>query len=537
MMDSLPAHAGIILRDYQLEATTALHNSMAETTGAPLVIMPTGTGKSLVIAQFTADVLAADPTLRVAIATHVKELIAQNFRAMKTLWPDAPAGILSAGLGRRETAAQILLCSIQSAYLRSADIGHRDFLLIDEAHLVSRNDDSMYRTLLNALRRINPTLRIIGLTATAYRLDSGKLHEGEDRTFDDIAYQVPILDMIEQGYLAPVTAKLPHALIDVTGVGKRGGEFIPGQLEAAVDKPPLTEAIADEIVAAGANRGSWLIFCSGVGHAEHVRDAIRKRGVTCETVTGDTPNAERDQIVADFKAGTIRAVTNVGVFTTGFDAPGVDLIALLRPTCSPGLYVQILGRGMRLADGKDDCLILDFAGNIRRHGPVDTIDNAGGKPTDGNGVAPTKVCPECRTILHAAVRECPCGYRFPAPVLELAAKPTDAAILSTDDRSVWHQVHRTNFRRHTKGGKPDSLRLDYECGGMGRMYSEWVCLEHGGYPRQKAVQWWRKRAGHLPVPSTVNDALRVAAAIPTPTEIAVVQVGQYPEIRGVRFGT
>jgi DNA repair protein RadD len=510
---------------------------MAETSDATLAILPTGTGKSLIIAQFTADVLAADPTARVAIITHVKELIAQNYRALLSLWPEAPCGILSAGLGRREVDAQVLLCSIQSSCRRAEDIGHRDFVLIDEAHLVSRNDGSMYRSLLRELQHINPHLRVLGLTATAYRLDTGKLHEGEDRLFDAVAYQVPLLDMVEQGYLVPVRAKLPRAAIDVSRVGKRGGEFIPGQLEAAVDKAPLTELICDEIVAAGADRGSWLIFCSGVSHAEHVRDALRRRGITCETVTGDTADAERDAIVEDFKSGAIRALTNVGVFTTGFDAPGVDLIALLRPTCSPGLYVQMLGRGMRLAEGKDDCLVLDFAGNVARHGPVDTVDGAGSRPLgERDGVAPTKTCPECFEIVHAAVRQCVCGFMFPAPEPKLAPKPTDAAVLSTECTGTWHRVWRTHYKRHYKEDRPVSLRLDYECEG-GQRFSEWVCLQHHGYPRQKAEQWWQERAPHLPVPDTVEAALRVVTLLPVPSEIAVVQVGRYPEIRGTRFGT
>jgi DNA repair protein RadD len=240
-----------------------------------------------------------------------------------------------------------------------------------------------------------------------------------------------------------------------------------------------------------------LIFCSGVLHAEHVRDAVRKRGFSCQTVTGDTPDAERDAIVTDFKSGTIRALTNVGVFTTGFDAPGTDLVAMLRPTCSAGLYVQMLGRGMRLAEGKDSCLVLDFAGNVGRHGPVDTVDGAGGKPSDRHGVAPTKTCPECRTILHAAVRECQCGYAFPAPQIQLAPTPAAAAILSTDSAGIWHRVRRTHYSRHFKPDKPVSLRVGYECAG-GRTFSEWICLQHSGYPRQKAEQAGARRTSLSP---------------------------------------
>ena len=152
-----------------------------------------------------------------------------------------------------------------------------------------------------------------------------------------------------------------------------------------MDRDDVTRAAVAEIVRHGEGRGSWLVFCSGVAHARHVRDAIRGHGVSCETVTGDTPGPERDGILAAFKAGRLRCVTNANVLTTGFDAPGTDLIALLRPTKSVGLYVQMVGRGTRLAEGKEDCLVLDFAGNTARHGPIDTVD--GGKKETGGAPA------------------------------------------------------------------------------------------------------------------------------------------------------
>ena len=512
---------------------TALHDSMAKTADKPLVIMPTGSGKSIVIAQFICDVLLVD-SARVAVVTHVKELIAQNYKALRSLWAAAPAGILSAGLGRSEFDAAILFCSIHSSYQRAKNIAPRDFILIDEAHLISRREGSMYRRFLTATCDLNPKTRIIGLTATPFRLDSGKLYEDDERLFNSIAYQVPLLDLVKDGYLVPVTAKRPQTTIDVSGVGKRGGEFIAGQLEAAVDLAPLTEKIVAEIVAAGTERGSWLNFCSGVSHAMHVRDALRRRGISCETVTADTPDAERDTIVTGFKNGDIRALINVGCFTTGFDAPGVDLIALLRPTCSPGLYVQMIGRGMRLAGGKDNCLVLDFAGNVGRHGPVDTVDGPH-KPGDGDGVAPTKTCPACHSIVHAAARNCPdCGYEFAAPAPKLAPKPAADALLSSEVGGRWYPVHAVDYWRHHKPDKPVSLRVEYCCEN-GPPIKEWVCFQHGGFPRLMAERWWRQRRAPLPVPATVEDAMRRVAELQDPSEIHVIRQGHFHEVIGFKF--
>lgn len=526
------------LRPYQRGAIDALYDYFGQHTGNPLVVMPTGTGKSVVIAGFIREALATYPDTRILMLTHVKELIAQNFQALLRVWPQAPAGIYSAGLSRRDIHAQILFAGIQSIHRHAARVQRCDLIIIDEAHLLSRNDGSMYRAFLDELSRINAGLvKVVGFTATPYRLDSGLLHKGKDRIFTDIAYQVPVLDMIQQGYLSPVVPKQTTTQLDISGVGTRGGEFIAGQLEAAVDRDDVTRAAVAEIVRYGEGRGSWLVFCSGVAHARHVRDAIREHGITAETVTGDTPAGERDGILAAFKAGRLRCVTNANVLTTGFDAPGTDLVALLRPTKSVGLYVQMVGRGTRLAPGKDDCLVLDFAGNTARHGPIDTVDGNQSEKAEGKGEAPIKVCPECQTINHAAVRVCACGYEFPPPEIKVAPQASTAALLSTQIQPEWCEVTSVSYARHEKPGKPPSLRVTYQCG-LTR-HSEWVCFEHTGYARQRAEAWWRRRFfdQHDPVPPDVESALCAGQTgmLREPVAIQVKPVGQYVEIVGVRF--
>src|SRR5262249_18331170 len=282
-----------------------------------------------------------------------------NYAEMMGLWPDAPAGIYSAGLGRRDIGARVLFAGIQSIHRRAYDVQQCDLVLIDEAHLIPRSADTMYRRFLDTLSRINPALKVIGFTATPYRLDSGLLHEGEDRLFTDIAYEVSIRDLIDQGYLCPLVSKMTNLKLDVGGVGSRGGEFIPGQLQAAVDRASITDAAVDEILAYGEGRRSWLVFCPGVGHGVPGAPGRARGGVSCATIFGDTPSAERDRTIAAFKRGEIRALASMGVLTTGFNAPAVDLIAMLRPTKSVGLYVQMAGRGTRLTPGKQNCLVLD----------------------------------------------------------------------------------------------------------------------------------------------------------------------------------
>jgi DNA repair protein RadD len=521
----------LTLRPYQQAAIDAIYGYFAENAGHPLVVIPTAGGKSLVMAAFIEGVLRAWPDQRILIVTHVRELIAQNHAELIGLWRDAPAGIFSAGLGRRDLGARILFAGIQSIHRRAYDVQQCDLVLIDEAHLIPAASDTMYRRFLDTLTRINPQLKVIGFTATPYRLDSGMLHEGRGALFTDIAFEVSVRQLIDDGYLCPLVSKAAETRLDITGVGSRGGEFIPSQLQAAVDLPEITEAAIDEVVRLGLDRRSWLAFCAGVEHATHVAEAIRSRGFTAATIFGDTARCERDRTIAAFKRGEIRALASMGVLTTGFNAPGVDLIAMLRPTKSTGLYVQMAGRGTRLAPGKADCLVLDFAGNVARHGPIDAVKPK--RPGSGAGEAPVKVCPDCQSILPTAVRVCPdCGHAFPPPKVQVEREASTLAILTTG-KPQWLRVDGVGYRAHEKPGGRPTLQVEYQCGLV--RHREWVCFEHTGYARQKAVAWWRQRAAGAPVPGTVTEALARSGQLIAPTGIAVRPSGRFTEIVSVRF--
>jgi len=308
----------LTLRPYQDAAINGIYNYFHESTGNPLVVIPTAGGKSLVMAKFVEGVLKNYPDQRILIVTHVQELIEQNYKELMRLWPEAPAGIYSAGLKQRDIHARILFAGIQSIYKHVYEVQQCDLVLIDEAHLIPRTSNTRYCSFLAGLKRLNPDLKVIGLTATPYRLDSGLLHEGDDAVFTDIAYEATVRELIDQGYLAPVVSKKMNTELDVTGVRTQGGEFVAKELEAAVDKDSITQAAVDEILEYGKTRKSWIVFCAGVKHAHHVRDAIRSRSVSCETIVGDTPSHERERIIADFKAGKIQCLaTRANPFLVG----------------------------------------------------------------------------------------------------------------------------------------------------------------------------------------------------------------------------
>jgi DNA repair protein RadD len=524
----------ITLRPYQREALDALFGYWRRTSGNPLVVAPTGQANQYLIATLMRELRDGWPDMRMLAVTHVRELIQQNFQALLRTWPTAPAGIYSAGLGQRSIGRPITFCGIQSVHDKPEAFGLIDLVVIDEAHLLSRRADSMYGRFIAALRSVNPDCKVVGFTATPYRLDSGRLDKGEAAIFDGIAYDIPIGVLVEQGFLAPLISKATEFSFDVSQVHRRGGEFVESELQQAVDTDSATQSAVREIVAYGETRRSWLCFCSGVEHAGHVATELRRAGVHAAVVHGQMPSAERDRILGAFRSGQLRAVANANILTTGFDHPPLDLIALLRPTLSTGLYVQMLGRGMRPFEGKSNCLILDFARNVERHGPVDAVRIK--EPSDGGGPAPTKVCPECYSILATAVRVCPdcgCEFEFASPDDKLQETASTAAVMTRDVQPDWLAVDGWRLVRHMgKDGKPSTVRVEYRCGPQ--VHKEWLCPEHSGFPRQKFERWWRLHGGPG-LPATIADALKSSNVLRPPSEIMVRRAGKFFEVASRRF--
>lgn len=532
---------GTTLRDYQRAALDALPGWFAANkTGNPLIVVPTGGGKSVIISELIRETHASWPDERIMVVTHVKELIDQNHRALLRSWPEAPAGIYSAGLKRREARSKILFAGVQSVYAKAREIGHVDLVLVDEAHLIPSRGFGMYRQLLQELTEINPAMRMIGFTATPFRTDSGVLHDGDGRLFHGIAYDCSLPQLIEDGWLSPVRNRAPEGEIDTSAVGHRAGDFVQAELEEAARRPGLIDQQMDEVVRLAGDRKAWLVFCSGLDHAMEVEESLRRRGIHAESVFGHTDYDDRDRIIDAFRARQLRCIVNVGVLTTGFDAPHVDLIVLLRPTESPGLYVQMVGRGLRKADGKTDCLVLDFGGNLMRHGPIDAVVVKQPKQGDGTGDAPAKKCPECGEVVAAGIRIClGCGHQFPVKEIDekLSPRPDQESDLVRGAAAAierW-QVRDVQLRPWISKKGLRTLRVDYDCG-IARRISEWVCFEHPptSYPRRKATEWWISRGGSAPAPETVDLAMVRAELreIWHPAQLVVDTRGEYPEIKG-----
>jgi DNA repair protein RadD len=542
-------------RDYQQYGVDCLWQYFTEgNTGNPIVAMPTGTGKSVVIAQFLVEAFRQYSSTRAMLLSHVKEILQQDLNWLLKLWPTAPVGVYSAGLGRKEAYAPITVAGIGSVAGCAAAFGFIDFVIVDECHLVSPKEDTLYQTFIRDLKQANPQLKVIGLTATHYRLGQGDLVNGG--LFTDVAVDMTEMAafnwFVDEGYLAPLIARPTQTELDVGGVQIRQGEYNQKQLQGAVDKAEVTRAALAEALRLGANRAHWLGFASGVEHAEHCAEYCNELGVSATVVHSKMPDGERDKRLAAYRAGEYRACFNNGVLTTGYDFPLIDLIIGLRPTQSPGLHVQILGRGGRpvyapgfdlstaqgrlaaiAASQKPNCLVLDFAGNVRRLGPVnDPVTPK--KKGKGQGEAPVRVCEGCACYVHASARVCPyCATAFQIKV-KFKAHATEDEIIKRNDAPeiVDVPVDRVVYAVHAKPGSHESLKASYHCGL--RIFSDWLCFEHDGYPKHKAHVWWREHAGTVP-PRTVVEATKRLPELRTPKTIKVWINKKYPEVRGYGF--
>jgi DNA repair protein RadD len=536
-------------RWYQAEANQAAWQYISDGRGNPLIVLPTGAGKSIVIALLIRQ--AVEWGQRVLVVAHRKELLQQNADKIQRL-TGLKVGINSAGLNERDIDSTVICAGIQSVYRDAAEFGRRGLVVIDEAHLISDDGGSMYRQFLDGLQQHNRRLFCVGLTATPYRTGEGSL-AGEGKLFSGVCYEAKTGALIEAGFLSKLTNNPADSQADLKGVKVRGGEFVAAEMEAAFTHDAIIHAAVCELTIACEHRKSILVFCAGIHHAEQVAAALRDlTGQDVGLVTGETHAMERQRVLSDFRAGTLRWCVNVDVLTTGFDAPGIDAVAVLRATMSPGLFAQIVGRGLRIAEGKTDCLILDFGGNLQRHGALDADDYGISKPRNSDGSeAPSKVCPKCKNEVYLSAVKCPeCGHMF---VRQMDQQPRHGDEIDTTSSIVgapepqWYDVQEVNWHLHAKKstpGKPPTLCVSYyvsddtmPAGNLGWIVvREWVCFEHEGFALSKAFAWWDARSV-FPFPASVAEAITALnhGSCRKPSRLLVKREGQWDRIVQAEF--
>lgn len=570
------------LRPYQLEIVDSIFNYFDCNGGTdpktgfpikanPIVALQTGGGKSLCIAEFIKRALQYYPQTRIIMAVHVKELITQNANKIKEAWPQVPLGIYSSGLNKKESFQPIVYGGIRSMVGKYPLFGYRDMLLIDENHLVSEDQEGSYIKFIWELMygeyvkpgeqpteeqfqkalnnpNCNPYLKVIGFSATPFRQGLGLLTQG--KIFTHFCYNSCDVQgwarMLAQGYLAPLHPKPTRTTLDVSSVKITNGEFNQADLQSKIDKKDINQRCLLELLEWSQDRKCGLIFASGIDHAEHLCDLMNnlfnEECVVVHSGNEEYPRTDVENKVALqlWKSGKVKWAVNVNALTTGVDKPELDIIAMLRPTLSSSLWVQMLGRGTRPATDKKSCLVLDFAGNTPRLGPVD--DPRIPKMKSGNeGEMPVKICNACGTYNHARATEClACGEPFPVNQ-KLSSNASIQPLISGAMPVVeTFNVIRVVYSPHTsKAQQRNMVKVAYHCDRL-KTFFEYVTVESkipGGkvdYAVKRGRDWFRQRFPQEP-PLLNDQVLLVSDQLRMPAKINVWTNKPYPEILGCEF--
>ena len=536
----------IVDRWYQTEAVEAFLSFVMRERDPlrnPVLVLPTGTGKSVIIARIIQRALTQWSDTRVLMLSHVGELVRQDAEKLAMVWPKAQIGICSATLGSKDTATQILFGNVQSVApilkRNPSALGQRHLIIIDECHLLSDDDNSQYRQVISALRGQRSTMRVLGLSATPYRIKGGLLTQQKNAIFTDIIYDLSkqINRLISEGYLSAIKTLRTAQFIDLTGVKTRAGEYSKDDINRVLTSGDTLEEACKFIRNIGQTqkRRAWLVFVTGIDAGERAASYLKALGVSVAAVNSSHPSEENEQAMRDFRSGALTCLVSADQLTTGFDAPNIDLIGMLRPTKSTSLHVQMIGRGLRVAPGKTDCLVLDFARNIERLGPINApyIPEPSERKSGDKAkrAAQVKICPHCEMYVDIHATECPyCGTKF-ATCLE--ADGLDAEVLSSrDEANVGIKpekgnsivvIHAKHGRRHVgSSGVPCfDLSYSYEHRGKVRNIHIYMCFEHQGRIRSKASDLWQFYGGQLPAPMTSAEAVQRINELKSPVAFEI----------------
>lgn len=492
--------------------------------GVPLLgVAVTSFGKSHVISEICKS--AAAKETQVLILAPNKELVAQNQDKYKL------GSIYCAGLNEKEVSL-ITFGTIGSVFNAKEQFKNVGLIIVDEAHGVSPKSKGRYRELIDYIG----APYVLGVTATPFRLKAGGNYSivGEDMFFEDCVLGAGITELQGLGYLSPLISKgsayhVEEARIAVKSTGdfeinSMFAEFSRIQKEALLETVELTK-----------DRDKLLVFCSGVQHSKAIAKALNDLGVSAVSVTGDTQDLFRASAIADFKSGKIKALCNAEIFTTGFDVPDIDSIAMFRATKSLALLHQICGRGMRIADGKKDCLVLDYGNNFKRHGTLEnyTLQKLGTGSIDLI-VGPEKECPECFEYCHTALRTCPsCGYDFPKKEV-LGDAYEDGIVQDKPAEPEEHPVLSVDYHLHSAKSGRTCIKAFYYVSAFDKK-TEWVSLpdfddlesQKEGFVYGKMAEWFEERGLKIddafPPIVGVDEAFTALESISHPSSIMVTK--------------
>lgn len=519
------------LRPYQREAAQAAV-SFVLAGEHPVISLPTGAGKSLVIARIVADLrgCGGPAQSRFIVVVPSRELAEQNERALRAYLPERDIGVMCASLGRHETDRLVTIGTPQS--LKGAIAFDPACVLVDEAHGMPLHRGSWFARLFDGLPRGRATARI-GLSATTFRAADGAIYGGPESWFSCQPYEISVQALVDQGFLAPVRYVAPGAVMSTRGVARTGGDFNQADLARA-----NAGLIAEQVTIIGRalkGRRKCMIFSTTVEAATAYRDEIVRRGARCSLNVGSLSATERAAEVAAFKDGEARVAVTVSAALTGFDVPEIDVLACCRPTLSPTIHCQSIGRGLRPAPGKQNCDVLDFAGNVPMFGPVHAPHFDGsGQPL--GGIAPWRACAGCGTYNNFETASCShCGAAlFVRRATTAHELEYNTISYSVEHRAMRRLVHQHDNRKlpveslachaYRKIGDPNSVSLMISIGlGGDAIVRQW--FKRLGSRHFKEA--WASLLGASPAPSTLVEAFARRHELIRPAAVDVEEAGSF----------
>ena len=533
----------ISLRPYQEECIEAIVRAIPHDRHI-LIQAATGAGKTIVFCELIRRLLADWPHIRIGILAHRRELITQAHTKLLKVWPEAPIGIACASLGGPvDTDRPVVIGSIQTLINRAATTAAFDLIIVDEAHRIPPiNHASQYSEWLGAMKRYNPEARILGVTATPFRLGHGYIYgpvckPGNQNLFDALHYRIGIKDLQAQGFLCGYRAKEAENIEYDLSTVKVSGDYNIKDLADVMSKEQHVGSAVKAAQDYAQDRKRIVVFCVTIDHAKRVSGAFGDAGISSAAVHSEMPTAQRDMVLRQFEAGRIRALCNVGVLTEGWDSPAVDCILLCRPTKAPALYVQMVGRGLRPFPDKKDVLILDLSNNCRTHGDPDS-PSVGIPGKAVKTVAPTKSCPKCMEIVPIGAIACrECGYVWPQQVIELngSAQMRDVKWSAVEKPNpITVEIIECRADRYVSKAGNDMLRLKIVCepeNSINTIHVNYFFMfdpQAHEYAVRKSRSLWKTMTGNAPPESTAEADERSWEILDNiPSRIEIVENGKY----------
>lgn len=550
------------LRDYQIRTLDQVWSAL-QVQLAVLATAPCSAGKTIMFSKLIQRLLRENPGFRCLILVDREILVTQSADKLRKVAPELALsiGIVCASVSAEKDVGKPVTVASRQTLINQLDRFQPVQLVIcDEAHLMAMpHEDNQtpdqYSQILAKLREYNDKMRLVGFTASPYRLGSkgGYIYGERNRSdcmpyFGQVDAEITTRELLAGNYIAPLVGLAATGggfLEDLARVGTVGGEYNLGQLSDLMCKTTHINSCVEAWQLHASDRKKTLVFCTSIEHAEYVAAAFNDSGIKSLAIHSKLSPIEVEARMQALETGDGQVFTSVAKLTTGMDVVDIDCIIMARPTKSAALYQQCIGRGQRLAEGKTDCLVIDLVGATQEFGT--DMDNLKVHIPrgDGSGEAPVKICQGvdgagivCGAGVHASLKYCPsCGYEFPiTEEVEAKLGTLKAVEFNKLPDPIRYKVEEIRYFTHeSKSSGKELIRVVYDCG-LYAKFSEYICLPdyYSGYAVEKARNWWEERTEE-PFPETCDEFHFLAKQLMEPVEIEVVKDGKYDRITACSF--